>query len=95
MVPTVRITPEYADGVSKIKDNLALKSIRLAPPRIAVGLGYNEKISKGLYEFKIHTGAGYRIYYTKNSSGIVLLCIGNKSSQGADIALAKKLLLSV
>lgn len=95
MIPKVRTTPEYRKGVDKINDILAAKAIKVAPPRIAVGLGDNEKISISLYEYKIHKGRGYRIYYTKNANVITLLCIGNKSSQDADISLAKKILLSL
>ncbi len=41
---------------------------------------------KGIYEFRIHLGSGYRIYFGKYKEKIVLLfCGGNKSSQKKDI----------
>jgi putative addiction module killer protein len=41
---------------------------------------------------RIHHGAGYRIYFIRRGSEVVLLlCGGDKQSQRADIALAKKL----
>lgn len=95
MIPKVRLTSQYKSDVSKIKNRLVAKFIRVAPPRIAVGLGDNKNLSSGIYEYRIHVGPGYRIYYSKTSNGIILLCIGDKSSQNDDIALAKRLLLSL
>lgn len=42
---------------------------------------------------RIHSGPGYRVYFTRRGSKIyLLLCGGDKSSQQKDIKLAKSLL---
>ena len=41
---------------------------------------------------RIHHGAGYRVFYVqRGNEPIVLLCGGDKDSQEADIANAKKI----
>jgi putative addiction module killer protein len=41
---------------------------------------------------RIHYGPGYRVYYKDTGTElIILLCGGDKSTQAADIAKAKKL----
>ena len=41
---------------------------------------------------RIHHGAGYRVYFTQRGEElIVLLCGGDKDSQDADIANARKI----
>jgi putative addiction module killer protein len=45
-----------------------------------------------LSELRIHHGAGYRVYIVQRGEQlIVLLCGGDKDSQDADIAAAKKI----
>ena len=50
-------------------------------------------LSDGVWEFKIETGPGYRIYFGKIGKNIVLLLSGGiKKRQNKDIKLAFKLL---
>lgn len=60
--------------------------------RIRLGnFGDIRHIEGSLFELRIHSGAGYRIYYAKKGNKIViLLCAGSKRSQDRDIAKAKK-----
>lgn len=54
--------------------------------------GDSEPVGEGVSEMRIHTGAGYRVYYTRSGSTVyVLLAGGVKASQTKDIAKAKKL----
>jgi len=47
--------------------------------------------AKGLYELRIHHGAGYRVYFgKKHQKIIVLLCGGDKGTQKRDIRKAKE-----
>jgi putative addiction module killer protein len=52
--------------------------------------GDTEPIGEGLSELRIFFGPGYRVYFGEDSEHIVLiLCGGDKSTQGRDIANAK------
>lgn len=49
------------------------------------------KNGDGIHELRIDYGAGYRIYYGKHASKIVVLLFGgDKSTQSRDIVRAKK-----
>lgn len=49
------------------------------------------KGAKGLWELRIDYGPGYRVYFGKKGSSLVILLIGgSKGSQGRDIAKAKR-----
>lgn len=49
------------------------------------------KGSKGIWEFRIHLGPGYRIYWGKKKEPvIILLCGGDKKSQSRDMEKAVK-----
>lgn len=62
--------------------------------RIRLGnFGDCKPIKDGLWEFRIHFAAGYRIYYTQTGKRIVLLlCAGDKNTQHKDIRLATQYL---
>jgi putative addiction module killer protein len=61
--------------------------------RLAQGhAGDAEPVGDGISELRIHHGPGYRIYFQKRGSTIVvLLCGGDKSTQVKDIKAAKRL----
>ena len=49
-------------------------------------------VGEGVSELRIDYGPGYRVYFVRRRSElVVLLCGGDKSSQGADIARARLL----
>lgn len=76
----------------KNKDTQALIFQRLQ--RIRLGnFGDCKSLQNGLWEFRIHAGAGYRIYYTVVGKRIILLFFGgNKTNQNKNIKLASKYL---
>jgi putative addiction module killer protein len=54
-------------------------------------LGDARSLGEGVWEFKIDFGPGYRIYFGQVETTIVLLLIGgDKSTQEQDISKAKK-----
>jgi putative addiction module killer protein len=58
-------------------------------PKFTGNLGDQKLIDDGLFELRVDTGAGYRVYFGRvNPETIVLLWDGNKSTQQRDIAKA-------
>jgi len=55
-------------------------------------LGDVAPVGEGVSEMRIFYGPGYRVYFIQRGKAlIVLLCGGDKSTQGADIDEAKAL----
>ncbi len=51
-----------------------------------------EPVGKGVSELRIHYGPGYRVYFQRRGTAIiVLLCGGDKGSQARDIKTALRL----
>ena len=61
--------------------------------RLSFGhLGDVQPVGSGIGELRIHHGPGYRVYLTRRGpTTVVLLCGGDKSSQGRDIERAKRM----
>ena len=59
--------------------------------RVSEGLSRDTKhIGEGVYELRIHTGPGYRIYFGRDGKDLIILLIGgDKSSQQRDIDRAQ------
>ena len=53
-------------------------------------LGDVKMVGDGVREARLDFGPGYRIYFGLNGQTIVLLLVGDKSSQSADIRTAKR-----
>ena len=49
-----------------------------------------EPVGDGVFELKLDTGPGYRVYFGIDDKEIVLLGGGEKSTQGSDIKKAKE-----
>jgi len=94
---TVRtyITPDGREPFQEWFNHLTDKRVRAAVlariDRLRSGnFGDHRRLTGDLYELRIHTGAGYRVYFGDFDGGIViLLCGGTKKTQRRDIQNAK------
>jgi putative addiction module killer protein len=85
----VRQTPEFESWLDRLKDRSAARKIAQRMVRLGSGLMGDVKFFKGIGELRIDFGPGYRIYFVKRGSVLViLLCGGDKSSQSRDIERA-------
>jgi putative addiction module killer protein len=77
----------------RLKDERARALIAARLDRLSFGYaGDVEPVGQGISELRINFGPGYRIYFQKRESAIViLLCGGDKSTQAKDIRTAKRL----
>lgn len=86
-------TDTFATWLSRLKDRRAAARIASRLLRAGDGnLGDVKAVGEGVSEMRIDYGPGYRIYFIRQGSMlIVLLCGGDKSTQQRDIAEAKRL----
>jgi len=75
------------EWLSELTDPRAQAKIAVRINRLAAGnFGDCKSLGRGLYEFRIDWGPGYRIYYAMiGQRCILLLCGGDKRKQAADI----------
>ncbi|MDT8398297.1 MAG: type II toxin-antitoxin system RelE/ParE family toxin [Pseudomonadales bacterium] len=86
-------TEEFARWFKRLRDRKAKARIQARIDRLEQGhFGDVEPVGDGVNELRLFYGPGYRIYFTRRSSVVVILLTGgDKSSQSKDIAKAKKL----
>ncbi len=73
-------------------DNPAAKARVLARLKSAMfgNWGDCKPVGDGIFEMRVHVGAGYRVYYIRTDTTVyVLLTGGDKSTQKKDIGRAK------
>lgn len=89
----VRQTETFRSWLRALRDNQARARIVARIRRLEQGNpGDVAPIGAGVSEMRIHYGPGYRVYYAQRGEEIVvLLCGGDKKTQGADIEKAKKI----
>ena len=89
----IRQTEVYAKWEKGLRDSIARAAITSRIVRLSKGsLGDVKPVGNGISELRIHYGAGYRVYFMRRGSTIIiLLCGGDKGSQTRDIARAKEL----
>ncbi len=80
-------TAEFANWASQLRDRQAAARIAARLRRAELGnLGDHKFLRDGVSEMRIDSGAGYRLYFARHGNVvIVLLCGGDKSTQGKDI----------
>ena len=89
----VEKTDEYRDWIDDLKDLTGRARILMRVDRLIHGNpGDHRNLTNGVSELKVDVGPGYRVYYSKRGSRLLLLLIGgDKSSQDKDIAKAIRL----
>lgn len=89
----VRQTAEFTKWLDGLRDRTAHQRIVIRLRRIELGnFGDTKAVGEGISEVRITYGPGYRLYFVQQGQEIiVLLCGGDKSTQGRDIATAKTL----
>lgn len=87
----VRQTTRFSTWLAGLRDDRAKAKILKRIDRAKKGnLGDVGPVGEGVSEMRIFYGPGYRLYFVKRGSElIVLLCGGDKSTQDADINEAK------
>ena len=86
-----RSTP-FSDWLHALRDAQAAGIVRARLNRIRLGnFGDCKSVGGGVEELRIGFGPGYRVYYGREGSVVVvLLCGGDKRSQVRDILTAQK-----
>lgn len=89
----VRQTARFAAWLGGLRDQRAKARILKRLDRVKDGnLGDVSAVGGGVLEMRIFYGPGYRLYFVRRGDQlIILLCGGDKATQGADIEEAKVL----
>lgn len=83
-------TGEFDAWLTDLKDKVGLARIIQRIRSAEYGnFGDCEAVGSGVSEMRIHTGPGYRVYFTRRGEVVYLLLLGgDKSSQKRDIKRA-------
>lgn len=86
-------TPVFAKWLGSVRDRKAKTKIADRLKRASNGnFGDHRSVHGGVFELRIDYGPGYRVYFFQRGKELViLLCGGDKRTQDADIAHAKRL----
>ena len=89
----VRQTAAFSRWLGGLSDTRARLRIAARLRRAEDGnLGDVKPVGEGVSEMRIAYGPGYRLYFVSRGAALViLLCGGQKSTQRADVATAKRL----
>ena len=81
----------FTEWLRSLRDQRTRDRIRKRLERLGDGnFGDCRSVGDGVFELRVHFGAGYRVYFSEMDRTIVLLlCEGDKSSQAEDIQRAK------
>jgi putative addiction module killer protein len=85
-------TAPFSDWLASLKDGRTVGIVRARLNRIRLGnFGDCKSVGGGVEEPRIDFGPGYRIYFGREGSLVViLLCGGSKGTQRRDILRAQK-----
>ncbi len=86
-------TAEFDEWLKALRDPIGKARILARLRAAELGyLGDHAAVGEAVFELRIHTGPGYRVYYWRQGRVTYwLLCGGDKSTQRRDIRQAKAL----
>lgn len=86
-------TPDFSDWLGSLRDRRAKTKISDRLKRLSNGnFGDCKSVKGGVHELRVDYGPGYRVYFFQRGKELViLLCGGDKRTQDADVAHAKRL----
>ena len=91
-MPEVGESATVKRWIRGLRDRAAVARINARLRNLSLGnFGDAKPVVGGLYELRMHHGPGYRIYFLREGTTVVLLCGGDKSSQHRDIERAGRL----
>jgi putative addiction module killer protein len=81
----------FAEWLAELDRSIA-ERVRTCVKRMESGnFGDSKSVPNGVFELRLHFGAGYRVYYLRDGQTLViLLCGGDKGSQQADMRRAQE-----
>ena len=81
----------FTEWLYNLRDVMSRKRILARVSRLQQGnYGDCEPVGAGISDLRLFFGSGYRVYFgEENNPIVVLLCGGDKGSQGKDIEQAK------
>lgn len=87
----LRQTGKFAEWFRDLRDRRASERIAQRLARVQYGLfGDVKPVGGGVSELRIDYGPGYRVYFTRRGSTVILLlCGGDEGSQARDIEAAR------
>ena len=84
----------FSQRLKEIRDTTTCTKIVKSINRMKFdNFGDSEPVGSGVSELRLHYRPGYRVYYAKiDKATILILYVGDKSTQSADIEYAKRCL---
>jgi putative addiction module killer protein len=89
----IRKTVLFTEWLDDLRDLRARARVQVRIERLAAGhVGDAKPVGVGISELRIDYGPGYRVYFTKRGSAVVILLAGgDKRTQTTDIKTALRL----
>ncbi len=90
---TINDTSVFRGWLKKLKDPVGKVAVLRRIGRAQKGnFGDHKSVGEGVFEMRIPTGPGYRVYYMQTGEVVYLLLVGgDKSSQQDDIEKAQQM----
>lgn len=78
--------------IRDLRDRNAVTRINARLRNVSLGnFGDVRSVGGGIHETRVHYGPGYRLYFLREGTTVVVLCGGDKTNQQRDIERARRL----